>query len=123
MTEKRKGSRPMKTTTDVATSILMILPILMGAMLLPETAVAVQQTTVTTSTVTQPNVPTGGSVVTQTTVTTSTVTQTNVPTGGSVFNPFPLLGAAVPLATSPTNFNPSPLVGNAPPTPATGISV
>lgn len=59
----------------------------------------------------------------QTTVTTSTVEQTNVTSGGSIFNPFPLVGGSAPLATSPTTFNPSPVVGSAPPTPATGISV
>jgi hypothetical protein len=64
-----------------------------------------------------------GAVTVQTTVTTSSVSQANATTGGSVFNPFPLLGAGAPLATSPTTFNPSPIVGNAPRTPPTGTSV
>jgi hypothetical protein len=65
----------------------------------------------------------GAETVQQTTVTTSTVSQGNAMMGGSVFNPFPLLGAGAPLATSPTTFNPSPIVGNAPRTPPTGTSV
>ena len=53
----------------------------------------------------------------------TTMVTTNATAGGSVFNPFPLLGASAPLATSSTTFNPSPVIGNAPVTPATGISV
>lgn len=67
--------------------------------------------------------PVQAGAVTVTTVTTSTFSQGNVTSGGSVFNPFPLLGAAAPLGTSPTTFNASPIVGNAPPTPTTGTSI
>ena len=52
----------------------------------------------------------------------TTMVTTNATAGGSVFNPFPLLGASAPLATSSTTFNPSPVIGSAPVTPATGIS-
>ena len=58
-----------------------------------------------------------------TVTTTSILSQGNATIGGSAFNPFPLLGAAAPLATSPSTFNPSPIVGNAPPTPPTGTSI
>ena len=53
----------------------------------------------------------------------TTMVTTNATAGGSVFNPFPLLGASAPLATSSTTLNPSPVIGSAPVTPATGISV
>jgi hypothetical protein len=86
----------MNTMTPVLLSYLVVAP--SYAM-----AVTLQQTTVTTTT---------------------TVTQaTGITSGGSTFNPFPLLGAAAPLATSPTTINPVPLVGSAPPTPPTGVSI
>lgn len=58
----------------------------------------------------------------QTTVATVT-TNSNTTSSGSVFNPFPLLGAAAPLATSPTTINLTPIIGTAPLTPPTGVSI
>jgi hypothetical protein len=60
----------------------------------------------------------------QTTVTTSTIGQTNVTSGGSVFNPFQFSGASTPILTSGGSvFNPFPASGSTAPLVSTGGSV